>query len=68
MGIEVQLDPEPARNSFIRSDQYSFILHGIPALAMKDGYAKGQSGRDGFQDLAHGAISRCHGRPEAAGR
>jgi Zn-dependent M28 family amino/carboxypeptidase len=41
MGIEVQLDPDPARNSFIRSDQYSFILHGIPALAMKDGYVKG---------------------------
>jgi Zn-dependent M28 family amino/carboxypeptidase len=41
MNIGVQLDPDPARNSFIRSDQYSFILHGIPALAMKDGYAKG---------------------------
>jgi hypothetical protein len=41
MGIVVQLDPDPARNSFIRSDQYSFILRGIPALAMKDGYAKG---------------------------
>ena len=41
MGITLQLDPDPARNSFIRSDQYSFILHGIPALAMKDGYAKG---------------------------
>ena len=41
MGIAVQLDPDPARNSFIRSDQYSFILRGIPALAMKDGYAKG---------------------------
>jgi Zn-dependent M28 family amino/carboxypeptidase len=41
MGIAVQLDPDPERNSFIRSDQYSFILRGIPALAMKDGYAKG---------------------------
>jgi len=41
MGIAVQLDPEPERNSFIRSDQYSFILRGVPALAMKDGYAKG---------------------------
>jgi hypothetical protein len=40
-GIEVQSDPDPERNSFIRSDQYSFILNGIPALAMKDGYAKG---------------------------
>jgi hypothetical protein len=39
--VDVQLDPDPERNSFIRSDQYSFILQGIPALAMKDGYAKG---------------------------
>jgi hypothetical protein len=40
-GIEVQPDPEPIRNSFIRSDQYSFIKEGIPALALKDGYLKG---------------------------
>ena len=33
-GIAVQPDPEPLRNSFIRSDQYNFILHGVPALAM----------------------------------
>jgi Zn-dependent M28 family amino/carboxypeptidase len=33
-GIVVQSDPEPQRNVFIRSDQYNFIRHGIPALAM----------------------------------
>jgi Zn-dependent M28 family amino/carboxypeptidase len=33
-GISVQADPEPLRNIFIRSDQYNFIVHGIPALAM----------------------------------
>ena len=33
-GVNVQADPEPQRNSFIRSDQYNFIRHGIPALAM----------------------------------
>jgi Zn-dependent M28 family amino/carboxypeptidase len=33
-GISVQPDPEPQRNLFIRSDQYNFIRHGIPALAM----------------------------------
>ena len=33
-GIAVQRDPEPLRNIFIRSDQYSFIVHGIPALMM----------------------------------
>jgi hypothetical protein len=41
MGIAVQPDPEPARNRFIRSDQYSFIRQGIPALALKVGYEPG---------------------------
>jgi protein-tyrosine-phosphatase len=36
--IRVQPDPEPLRNRFIRSDQYSFIRAGIPALAMKVGF------------------------------
>ena len=38
-GIAVQSDPQPLRNAFIRSDQYNFILHGIPALAMAVGPA-----------------------------
>lgn len=33
-GIHIQSDPEPLRNVFIRSDQYNFIRHGIPALAI----------------------------------
>ena len=33
-GVGVQLDPEPLRNIFIRSDQYNFVRRGIPALAM----------------------------------
>jgi Zn-dependent M28 family amino/carboxypeptidase len=39
LGLAVQADPEPQRNRFVRSDQYSFIKFGIPALAMKVGYA-----------------------------
>jgi Zn-dependent M28 family amino/carboxypeptidase len=38
LGLEVQADPEPQRNRFVRSDQYSFIKLGIPALSMKVGY------------------------------
>jgi hypothetical protein len=38
MNLTVQTDPEPQRNRFIRSDQYSFVRAGIPALAMKVGY------------------------------
>ena len=41
MGIEVQSDKEPDRNLFIRSDQYSFIKQGVPAMAFKFGYVKG---------------------------
>ena len=39
MGVTTQPDPEPQRNRFIRSDQYSFIREGVPALAMKVGFA-----------------------------
>ena len=31
-GVEVQGDLQPERNSFVRSDQYSFIKQGIPAV------------------------------------
>jgi hypothetical protein len=36
--LGVQADPEPQRFRFMRSDQYSFVRAGIPALAMKVGY------------------------------
>jgi Zn-dependent M28 family amino/carboxypeptidase len=38
LGLQIRADPEPQRNRFVRSDQYSFIRTGIPALAMKVGY------------------------------
>jgi Zn-dependent M28 family amino/carboxypeptidase len=40
-GVEVQTDREPDQNRFIRSDQYSFIRRGVPALAFKFGYEFG---------------------------
>jgi hypothetical protein len=41
MRIDVMKDPQPLRNRFIRSDQYSFIRASIPALALKIGYLEG---------------------------
>jgi hypothetical protein len=41
LGVTPQADPEPKRNIFIRSDQYSFIRRGIPSLALKVGFDKG---------------------------
>ena len=50
LGIEVQADPEPLRNVFIRSDQCNFIRQGIPALAMKVGAAPGSPEQKIFKD------------------
>ena len=49
-GLEVQPDPEPLRNAFIRSDQYNFIRHGVPALAMKVGFEPGSPEQKIFKD------------------
>jgi hypothetical protein len=39
--VIVQADKEPEQNRFVRSDQYSFIKNGVPALAFKFGYEFG---------------------------
>ncbi len=49
-GVEVQADPEPQRNAFIRSDQYNFIRHGVPALAMGVGFQKGSPEQQTFKN------------------
>lgn len=40
LAIEVLSDPEPERNAFIRSDQYSFIKTGVPSLSLKVGFVR----------------------------
>lgn len=40
-GLRLVADPYPDRNSFIRSDQYSFIRTGTPSLSFKFGFAPG---------------------------
>lgn len=42
-GVLVQEEKEPQRNLLIRSDQYSFIQHGIPAMTFKFGWERGSS-------------------------
>lgn len=54
MKIQPQADPEPLRNSFIRSDQYSFIRHGVPAVKMDVGFEPGSPEQKTFKDwLTH---------------
>jgi Zn-dependent M28 family amino/carboxypeptidase len=49
-GVQVQPDPEPLRNTFIRSDQYNFIRHGIPAVKIDVGYVPGSPEQKIFKD------------------
>jgi Zn-dependent M28 family amino/carboxypeptidase len=35
--LTIEPDPEPTQNRFIRSDQYSFVVQGVPALHIKYG-------------------------------
>ena len=46
LGLEVEKDPEPTENRFVRSDQYSFVMNGIPALHIKYGTKSNVPGFD----------------------
>ncbi len=49
-GVGTQPDPAPQRNSFVRSDQYNFIRHGIPAVAIDVGFTPGSPEQKIFKD------------------
>jgi Zn-dependent M28 family amino/carboxypeptidase len=50
MGIKPIADPEPLRNRFIRSDQYSFIKKGVPAIKADVGFELGTPEQKIFKD------------------
>jgi Zn-dependent M28 family amino/carboxypeptidase len=53
-GVQVQPDPEPLRNLFIRSDQYNFIKHGIPSIIMDVSFVPGSPQQKIYKDwLTH---------------
>jgi Zn-dependent M28 family amino/carboxypeptidase len=50
LGLKAIPDPEPLRNAFIRSDQYSFIKMGVPAVKMDVGFELGTPEQKVFKD------------------
>jgi Zn-dependent M28 family amino/carboxypeptidase len=50
MSIKPIADPEPLRNAFIRSDQYSFIKKGVPAVKIDVGFELGTPEQKIFKD------------------
>ena len=47
LGLEIGPDPIPEQVLFIRSDHYSFVRQGVPALFIKSGFQTGDPSRDG---------------------
>jgi Zn-dependent M28 family amino/carboxypeptidase len=41
LNVQIQADPLPLLNVFIRSDQYNFVRHGVPSLMIDVGAAPG---------------------------
>ena len=50
MGVKPIADPEPLRNRFIRSDQYSFIKKGVPSVKVDVGFELGTPEQKIFKD------------------
>jgi Zn-dependent M28 family amino/carboxypeptidase len=41
LNVQIQPDPQPLLNVFIRSDQYNFVRHGVPSVMIDVGAAPG---------------------------
>jgi Zn-dependent M28 family amino/carboxypeptidase len=41
VGVALAADPMPEETIFVRSDHYTFVKHGVPAILLATGYANG---------------------------
>ena len=60
MAITLENDPEPEQNRFIRSDQYSFVIAGIPALHLKYGNRTADGRNNLSQDVQKWRAATYH--------
>jgi hypothetical protein len=63
MDMTVEADPEPEQNRFVRSDQYSFVLHGIPALHIKYG-ARTPDGKNNLNEFVQKWRAKYYHKPQ----
>ncbi|OON68654.1 peptidase M28 [Hymenobacter sp. CRA2] len=61
--LTVEDDPEPEQNRFIRSDQYSFVMQGIPALHIKYGN-KTKDGKNNLSELVQKWRAETYHKPQ----
>lgn len=60
LGLELSPEPAPELLYFIRSDQYSFVKQGVPALYLTEGYQARDSTIDGKQVRESWLATRYH--------
>lgn len=60
MGYEVSPDPMPEEVGFIRSDQYSFVLQGVPAVDIEDGVKSTDPKVNGLEVVKKWLVTRYH--------
>ena len=60
LDYDVAPDPMPEENNFIRSDQYSFVLQGVPAVDVTDGIHATDSAIDGLALQKKWLVTRYH--------
>jgi hypothetical protein len=60
LGYDLTPDPMPEEVGFIRSDQYSFVLQGVPAVDVEDGIHATDPKINGFEVIKKWLITRYH--------
>jgi hypothetical protein len=60
IGYSLSPDPMPEENFFIRSDQYSFVQQGIPAVDISDGMQSSDPKVDGMKLQKEWMVTKYH--------
>jgi peptidase M28-like protein len=60
MDYDVSPDPMPEEVGFIRSDQYSFVLQGVPAVDVEDGVKSTDPKINGLEVIKKWLVTRYH--------
>jgi Zn-dependent M28 family amino/carboxypeptidase len=63
LDLSVEPDPEPKENRFVRSDQYSFVKQGIPALHIKYG-SKTADGKNNLNEFVAQWRAKYYHKPQ----
>jgi Zn-dependent M28 family amino/carboxypeptidase len=63
LGLGVEPDPEPKQMRFVRSDQYSFVVNGIPALHIKYG-SKTVDGKNNLNEFVAKWRAKYYHKPQ----